>query len=574
MKTPLLSVVVPTHNVLPWIDQTIDSLLDQDVDLEIIVVDDASTDGTPDYLRTRADADPRLVVLRAEVRGGANARNQGARAARGEYLAFADGDDLVPNDAYDAMLQSLLGSGSDMAVGDFLKFNASRTWRPTARWPDWQMPQQRARLSEVPSLIRGRACWNRVFRTSFWREVELRFPEVPRSNDIQPMTMALVSATSIDIVDACVYLYRDRPGQTSMSFSAGADASANSYFEQEAACAQMVSAYGSVDVSEVYSALVFDSDTWVHVSRYLQQLPTEESLPDNVSNAFDILMRAVPRNALNSAAANRRALFLLLEIGQFELARRFNFATGVDCEVGADTLAVWAEATTVLVESAPLDLDIAKFLQDGLLTQLVDHARQSSDDQLTGALQHLSERVNSAIADTREWIESSALRAMARAAALQDLASIRRVSVVQGAAPLVVGNIRAGWRELTLEGELPSAIAYEELEFVALAQTTGQAVQLDLRAIDPGRFAVAVRSDRLSRGRFEVRANVAVAEDLVVEVAVVTARMPIPTSNSLFSLQALSDRRRSWRLIVDRRPLLLARLAATGFNRLRSMARR
>jgi glycosyltransferase involved in cell wall biosynthesis len=92
MKGPEISVVVPVWNQRRYLRQAVQSLLDEQLEeVEIIVVDDASTDGS---LATIADLPVRVVSL-AENAGGAGATNAGIRAARGDYVAFLDSDDLL-----------------------------------------------------------------------------------------------------------------------------------------------------------------------------------------------------------------------------------------------------------------------------------------------------------------------------------------------------------------------------------------------------------------------------------------------------------------------------------------------
>jgi glycosyltransferase involved in cell wall biosynthesis len=130
--SPRLSVIVPTHNVDVYVEECILSILRQNVDgMEVIVVDDHSSDGTLSILRRFEDADSRVTVIEALGFGGGNARNVGARLARGRFIVFADGDDILPDDAYCAMVNALENSGSDLVVGRFLKFSATRTWDPT-----------------------------------------------------------------------------------------------------------------------------------------------------------------------------------------------------------------------------------------------------------------------------------------------------------------------------------------------------------------------------------------------------------------------------------------------------------
>jgi len=96
MTTPLFTVVMPTYNRRALLEASIDSVLSQTLDdFELLIVDDASTDGTGEVLATRARADRRIRVTRMPVNGGCGAaRNVAMSQARGRYLAFLDDDDL------------------------------------------------------------------------------------------------------------------------------------------------------------------------------------------------------------------------------------------------------------------------------------------------------------------------------------------------------------------------------------------------------------------------------------------------------------------------------------------------
>ena len=95
MVDSLVSVVIPTYNRAFCIGRAIDSVLSQTHhQVEVLVVDDGSTDGTPDMLESRYGAEPRLRVLRQENQGVSAARNTGLRSARGAFIALLDSDDI------------------------------------------------------------------------------------------------------------------------------------------------------------------------------------------------------------------------------------------------------------------------------------------------------------------------------------------------------------------------------------------------------------------------------------------------------------------------------------------------
>lgn len=267
---PDVSVVMPTYNVGPWIEECLSSLLDdQGVALEVIAVDDGSTDDTMARLEARAAHDPRLRIVRNPGKGGAEARNHGATLARAPYLAFVDSDDLVPRGAYLSMLDAMRAAPADMVVGSFLKFFPNRTWRPTRPWEAFEEPRTGITLLDHPSLIRNRACWNRLFDTAFWRDQAIEFPTVPRSNDVVPMTRALVGARAINVVTDTVYLYRSRPGTGSMTSRAHGVDAVVSYLTQERSSLEATAALGDTGMTAMHRELYLAADGWVHLRSFL-----------------------------------------------------------------------------------------------------------------------------------------------------------------------------------------------------------------------------------------------------------------------------------------------------------------
>jgi glycosyltransferase involved in cell wall biosynthesis len=108
MADPRFSVVIPAFNSMATLDETVGSVLAQtQADLELIVVDDGSTDGTPQRLAELRRSDPRLRVMEQANAGTAAARNAGAAEARGEHLSFLDHDDLWLPGYLEAMERAL-----------------------------------------------------------------------------------------------------------------------------------------------------------------------------------------------------------------------------------------------------------------------------------------------------------------------------------------------------------------------------------------------------------------------------------------------------------------------------------
>ncbi len=117
-SAPTIVVLLATHNGVRWLDEQVDSILDQqDVLVRIVALDDGSTDGTPEWLAARAAADDRITVLADDGTGGSSARNfarliRTAEVREGELVAFADQDDVWQPDKL-ARHAEILASGFD-----------------------------------------------------------------------------------------------------------------------------------------------------------------------------------------------------------------------------------------------------------------------------------------------------------------------------------------------------------------------------------------------------------------------------------------------------------------------------
>lgn len=111
----IISVIVPVYNVVKYLRECVNSLTSQTYqELEIILVDDGSTDGSGELCDILAKQDTRIKVIHQQNGGAASAKNAGLRAASGTYLAFVDSDDYLELDAYEFMLNAMQKYGADV----------------------------------------------------------------------------------------------------------------------------------------------------------------------------------------------------------------------------------------------------------------------------------------------------------------------------------------------------------------------------------------------------------------------------------------------------------------------------
>ena len=215
---PTLSVIVPMFEVEAYLAACLDSIREQDYDdLEVLLVDDGSPDGSRAIAEQYAARDERFRVVARPNGGLGAARNTGIREAQGRFLTFVDSDDVLPPHALRALMDSVEASGSDIVAGGVSRFDSTRRWQPS--WVEAVHDVRRTGITidEHLPLLRNLYTWNKVFRRDFWDEQGLWFREGVAYEDQPIVTQLLVRAASIDVITDVVYLYRSRDDRSSIS---------------------------------------------------------------------------------------------------------------------------------------------------------------------------------------------------------------------------------------------------------------------------------------------------------------------------------------------------------------------
>lgn len=121
---PVLSIIVPVYNVATYLREGLDSILRQEVqDIEVICVDDCSSDSSPDILKEYQAKDNRIQFIRqSENKGPSATRNIGIKYAKGKYIAFFDPDDKVENNLYAELIHAIEDKKTDLALCGYSTF--------------------------------------------------------------------------------------------------------------------------------------------------------------------------------------------------------------------------------------------------------------------------------------------------------------------------------------------------------------------------------------------------------------------------------------------------------------------
>ena len=203
----LVSIVVPVYNVENYLEECVESLRNQSYkELEIILVDDGSTDRCGEICDQYSTKDSRIIVYHKENGGLSDARNYGIDRAHGELLGFVDSDDYVDSGMIAGMVSSLVQEDADIAICGYKKVykNVILNKTPPAR--------SYTRAQALYQLLRGidfqDHVWAMIFRTELWEGI--RFPKGKLYEDVRTTYKLFMKANKIISISECFYNYRQR----------------------------------------------------------------------------------------------------------------------------------------------------------------------------------------------------------------------------------------------------------------------------------------------------------------------------------------------------------------------------
>ncbi|MFE7709158.1 glycosyltransferase [Streptomyces sp. NPDC057486] len=215
MNTPVaspqyqVSIVIGAFNASATLGRALESALRQTHPrVEVIVVDDASTDGTLAVAQEYAARDPRVrIVERTHNSGGVGApRNNGIAVASGHYLMFLDADDELPHKACESLLESALATGADITAGRALRVNLAKDeitiWQPQLYGTDRTVE---GGLRVMPELFEDPIAAAKLYRIDFLLDNGIRFPEEVFFEDTYFSTVAWYCARSVTLMATPVY---------------------------------------------------------------------------------------------------------------------------------------------------------------------------------------------------------------------------------------------------------------------------------------------------------------------------------------------------------------------------------
>ncbi|MBR6412137.1 MAG: glycosyltransferase [Alphaproteobacteria bacterium] len=173
---PIVSVIIPVYNVEKYLRQCLDSVVNQTLkEIEIILIDDGSTDSSLDICREYEKKDTRIFVVHQTNKGLSEARNVGMEYVKGECIAFVDSDDYVDPCYLEKLYQALTQNEADFSMCNAIAFG--NDMQANKKYDSWFQSRMHNESYPIDPLLMPPNVWNKLFRRNFLQKYRIKFPE-------------------------------------------------------------------------------------------------------------------------------------------------------------------------------------------------------------------------------------------------------------------------------------------------------------------------------------------------------------------------------------------------------------
>jgi glycosyltransferase involved in cell wall biosynthesis len=218
-----VSIIIPIYNLKEYLCECLDSVIGQTLkDIEIICVNDGSTDGSQDILNSYRKKDERIVIIEQNNSGYGQSMNKGIEQARGEYIGIVEADDYVPLNMYEELYKKAVENELDFVKADFYRFKRSDSGSMELNYNHLSQHKKDYNIvfnpSENPEAIRFiMNTWSGIYKRSFLEENNIRHNETPGASfqDNGFWFQTFVFAKRAMIIDKPYYMNRrDNPNSS------------------------------------------------------------------------------------------------------------------------------------------------------------------------------------------------------------------------------------------------------------------------------------------------------------------------------------------------------------------------
>ena len=212
MTNQSVSIIIPVYNVAPHLENCLDSIISQTFkNLEIIIINDCSTDGSGDIIKKYSEKDTRLKIINFEKNTGlGNARNTGLKAACGKYVVFVDGDDWIDKNHIEILHNAIEKNGCDLIMATHYTFdNTTKKIKLFKQKKEfYNMPiDSVSQKQKVLTLRMIWSVWNKIYDRNFLLKNDIYF-KTNKMEDILFIYEVILKSAGFTFIKDATYYYR------------------------------------------------------------------------------------------------------------------------------------------------------------------------------------------------------------------------------------------------------------------------------------------------------------------------------------------------------------------------------
>lgn len=206
---PKVSLIVSAYNIERYIKKCVESLISQTFkDIEIIVVNDGSTDNTLKGIQQLADIDPRIIVINQNNKGVMEARENGFKVAKGEYLLFVDGDDWLAKDAIEVLYKEAKQKDYDIVCYKFYFVDGDEMKKSSTKSISYQMLVGDDFLKKIMTNKINPSLWSKLIKRKFIADNHIPFPQsIAKAQDLAFSCSLGMHDPKVCLIDKYLYFY-------------------------------------------------------------------------------------------------------------------------------------------------------------------------------------------------------------------------------------------------------------------------------------------------------------------------------------------------------------------------------
>ena len=220
---PKISFIIPIYNVAPYLAKCLESVLTQTIsDIEVICINDGSTDDSAIILQNYAQKDNRIKIINQKNQGISAARNAGLKVVQSDYVMFVDSDDYIVSDMAERLYKTMINENPDVVVcsAECVNDLPKDASADIIEWQSWLQPwfdeyAKPTGVYDVPKTIKDdfiSVVWNKLYKTSIIQNYKIEFPLGLIAEDEYWLWAYMIHCKKYAFVNEKLYFYVQRSG--------------------------------------------------------------------------------------------------------------------------------------------------------------------------------------------------------------------------------------------------------------------------------------------------------------------------------------------------------------------------